>query len=167
MDNKNKKIGDEVMKKNKQTLSKEKQDLQNRQEILRVRKEALLDERKSLRRDLYAAKKSKKEDDIELIQMQLDDIETDIKDINFEYKMNSECLDCYEKVSKSKSEGRGSALSTVFGGIATAATIALGAESLRKAYKSDEEGTLVNKKTLDVFNRINPLRILDKFPKKK
>lgn len=146
--------------KDKQTIRREKKDLQNRQAFLRKKKETLQEEREALREKLYAAMKAKDETSEKVILKQIDAIRDDIQEINAEQKINSESIECYSKVEKNSDEGKSSVLGTLFTGVGTGAAIWLGHESLKKAYQSDIEGTLVNKKSLDVFNRLNPLKLI-------
>lgn len=146
--------------KNKQKLNQELKDLQNRQAFLRKRKETLQEEREGLRDELYVAMKAEDDSSEKIIIKQIETIRDDIQEINSEYKMNSEALECYSKIVKNKDEGKSSLMGTLFAGVGTGAAIWLGHESLKKAYQSDIEGTLVNKKALDVFNRLNPLKLI-------
>ena len=153
----------DLKKKNRQTLLREQRDLQDRQAELRNRKEMLQDRREELRDNLYATMKAKDKDSEDLILKQLEEIRNDISEINSEYKTNSEALECYSKISKNKEEGKSSLVATLFTGVGTGAAIWLGKKSLENAYKSDTDGTLVNKKSLDVFNRLNPLKMIQHF----
>lgn len=155
-----KKFMAEIKGKDKQTIRKEKKDLQNRQAFLRTKKDVLQEEREGLREKLYAAMKAKDKSSEEIILKQIEEIRNDIREINDEQKINSESIECYSKVEKNNDEGKSSMLGTLFTGIGTGAAIWLGHESLKKAYQSDVEGTLVNKKSLDIFNRLNPLKMI-------
>ena len=66
-------------------------------------------------------------------------------------------------VIKNKDEGKSSIWGTLFAGVGTGAAIWLGKKSLDKAYEANTEGQLVNKGPLDVFNRLNPLRLINHF----
>lgn len=155
----------EIKKKNKQTLLNEEADLKRRQATLRMRKDALQERKEDLQTDLYAAAKSGNKESEELILKELTEIREDIKEINTEYKLNSEALKSYSDVTKNKDEGKSSLVGTLFAGLGTGAAIWLGRESLKRAYASDVEGTLVNKKSLDIFNRLNPLKLIQHFKK--
>lgn len=160
-----KKFMKELKGKNKQSLRKEMKDLQDRQAYLRDENDSLKDEREQLRKEqieIMSAEKKEKKDEIRLtiIESRLDTIRSDLRDNTSEYKSNSEALECYSKIFKNKDEGKSSILGTLFTGAGTGAAIWLGFKSLDKAYQSDVEGTLVNKKALDVFNRLNPLKLI-------
>lgn len=151
---------DELKGKSRQTLAKEENDLKARQAILRARKEKLQDRREDLRDDLILAMKEKDDTLQAVINKQLDEIRNDLKEINEEYKVNSDALENYSKVVKNKDEGKSSLVGTLFAGLGTGAAIWLGKKSLDKAYEADVEGTLVNKKSLDIFNKLNPLKMI-------
>lgn len=151
---------DELKGKSRQTLNREQKDLQDRQALLRTRKEKLQDRREDLRDDLYKAMKAENEAAQAIINKQLDEIRNDLKEINEEYKTNSDALENYSKVIKNKDEGKSSLVGTLFAGLGTGAAIWLGKKSLDKAYEADVEGTLVNKKSLDIFNKLNPLKMI-------
>lgn len=151
---------DELKRKSRQTLAKEENDLKTRQAVLRARKEKLQDRREDLRDDLILAMKEEDETLQAVINKQLDEIRNDLKEINEEYKVNSDALENYSKVVKNKDEGKSSLVGTLFAGLGTGAAIWLGKKSLDKAYEADVEGTLVNKKSLDIFNKLNPLKMI-------
>lgn len=151
---------DELKRKSRQTLAKEENDLKARQAVLRARKEKLQDRREDLRDDLILAMKEKDETLQAVINKQLDEIRNDLREINEEYKVNSDALENYSKVVKNKDEGKSSLVGTLFAGLGTGAAIWLGKKSLDKAYEADVEGTLVNKKSLDIFNKLNPLKMI-------
>jgi len=151
---------DELKRKSRQTLAKEENDLKARQAVLRARKEKLQDRREDLRDDLILAMKEKDETLQAVINKQLDEIRNDLREINEEYKVNSDALENYSKVVKNKDEGKSSLVGTLFAGLGTGAAIWLGKKSLDRAYEADVEGTLVNKKSLDIFNKLNPLKMI-------
>ena len=153
------KFMEEAADKKRQTIEAEKSELQFRQSALRKKKDVLQERRDALRLNLYEVKPEDK-DQIRLLSIQLNEIEKDLKEINDEYKLNSESLELYSRVLKNRDDTRTGMLGTLFTGIGTGAAIILGRESLKRAYDSDVKGTLVNKKSLDVFNRLNPLRMI-------
>lgn len=150
-----KKFIKDLRKKRKQTVRRERTDLQNRQAEIRARKERLQERREDLRDELAAANEANKQDVIN----RLNEIKSDIDEINSEYKQNVEALECYSKVLKNDKEGNSSLLKVLVTGIGTGFAIKLGKDSLDMAYRADEEGLMVNKKCLDVFNKLNPLRM--------
>lgn len=152
------KLEKNLSKKSKRTLRKERQGLLDRQESLSKKKDMLWEQRELLRDDYMIACKAKDEDTKKVILDQLEIIRGEITDINKEYKENSEALDCYGKVIKGRDEGNaalitaGAGLATGFGGLF------LGWKSLSKAYKMDVDGDMRNKRTYEIFERINPFR---------
>lgn len=145
---------------NRQTLGREERDLKDRQAMLRRKKDALQDRKEDLRADLYKAIKAGDSTTEKVIRAELDEIKEDIREINTELKVNSDGLESCSKIVKNKDEGMSSKLGALFMGLGTGAGIWLGKKSLEKAYGADESGQLVNKRTLEVFNRLNPIKMI-------
>ena len=152
--------------KSQQTLKQERSDIQNRQAILRKRKDTLIEERENLRELLYKAMEAKDDSTKELLLKQISDIKEDLQEINAEGEANAKMLECYSKAVRDNREGRSSVFGSICTAVGTVAAIALGKKSLDLAYKANEEGLLVNKGPLDVFNRLNTTKILSAFVKK-
>lgn len=157
-----KKIMKRLSGKPKQTLRMERQELQDQQAVLRVRKSELDRRRTELKNDLDAAKKAKQSDNVILLESQIKSIEEDISKISDSYMRNAEVLEIYSKVLKNDKEGKATGVGAAVGAVTGLGALGLGWLSLKKAYQSDLDGSMVNKKVLDVFNRLNPLRILGK-----
>lgn len=155
-----------LRKKSQQTLKQEEKDIQNRQAILRKRKEALVEERDQLREALYAAMKAGDDSTEKLLNRQISDIKDDLAEINTEGEANAKILECYSKVIKDRNDSGNTAINTLCTAVSTGGALFLGKKALDYAYKSNEEGLLVNKGPLDFFNRLNPVRILSAFVKK-
>lgn len=150
-----------LKKKNRQRLDLEFSQLQERQKELRETKEALEEKRDGLYQMRYAAMKAGDDATDKILVQQIADITDRIKEVKSEHKSNGEVLELYSKTIKNKSDANSALLSALFGGLGTGAVIWLGKESLERAYNSDLEGTLVNKKALDVFNKLNPMRLIN------
>lgn len=155
------KLMNELRKKNRQSLGKERKDLQDRQAFIRNKIETLQARKDGLIDSLITAGKAGDTETRELIQTEIELIRKDIQELSTEHKNNGEVLECYSKIDKNGKETRNGLLGTLFAGGGTIAAIVLGKESLKRAYQSDMEGTLVNKKCLDVFNRLNPLKMIN------
>lgn len=155
------KLMKDLKKKNRQTLGKERKDLQDRQAFLRSKIETLQARKDELIDNLIVAGKAGDDKTREIIQVEIDLIRKDITELSNEHKNNGEVLECYSKAGKNDKDARTGLLGTLFAGGGTVAAIVLGRESLKRAYQSDMEGTLVNKKCLDVFNRLNPLKLIN------
>lgn len=151
----------ELRKKNRQTLGKERKDLQDRQAFIRSKIETLQTRKDGLIDNLIAAGKAGDDKTKDLIQTEIDLIRKEITELSTEHKNNGETLECYSKIDKNGKDAKNGLLGTLFAGGGTVAAIILGRESLKRAYQSDMEGTLVNKKCLDVFNRLNPLKLIN------
>ena len=157
-----KKIMKKLERKPKQTLKMERQELQDQQAVLRVRRSELERRRVELKADLDAAKKAKQNDNVILLEGQIKSIEDDISKISDSYMKNAEVLEIYSKVLKNDKEGKATGVGAAVGAITGLGALGLGWLSLKKAYQSDIDGSMVNKKVLDVFNRLNPLRLIKK-----
>ena len=149
-------------KKPRQTLKMERQELQDSQAVLRVRQRELDRRLTELKSDLDAARKAKQNDTVILLESQVKGIEEDISKISDSYRKNAEVLEIYSKVLKNDKEGKSTSVGAAVGAVTGLGALGLGWLSLKKAYQSDLDGSMVNKKVLDVFNRLNPLRILGK-----
>ena len=157
-----KKIMKVLAKKPKQTLKMERQELQDQQAVLRVRRSELERRRTELKSDLDTAKAAKQNDNVILLESQIKSIEEDVTKISDSYMKNAEVLEIYSKVLKNDKEGKSTSVGAAVGAVTGLGALGLGWLSLKKAYQSDLDGSMVNKKVLDVFNRLNPLRILGK-----
>lgn len=149
-----------LKKKNRQRLDLEFSQLQERQKELRELRETLEEQRNGLYQMRYAAMKAGDENTDKVLVQQISDISDHLKEVRAEHKSNGEVLELYSKVIKNKKDANSTLLSVLFGGVGTGAVIWLGKESLERAYNSDLEGTLVNKKALDVFNKLNPMKLI-------
>ena len=157
-----KKIMKKLEKKPKQTLKMERQDLQDQQAVLRVHRSELERRRDELKGDLDVARKAKQNDNVILLESQIKSIEDDISKISDSYMKNAEVLEIYSKVLKNDKEGKSTSIGAAVGAVTGLGALGLGWLSLKKAYQSDLDGSMVNKKVLDVFNRLNPLRLIKK-----
>jgi hypothetical protein len=157
-----KKIMKKLERKPKQTLKMERQELQDQQAVLRVHRSELERRRVELKADLDTAKKAKQNDNVILLEGQIKSIEDDISKISDSYMKNAEVLEIYSKVLKNDKEGKATGVGAAVGAVTGLGALGLGWLSLKKAYQSDIDGSMVNKKVLDVFNRLNPLRLIKK-----
>lgn len=157
-----KKIMKKLERKPKQTLKMERQELQDQQKVLRVRRDMLDRHKQDLKDDLEVAKQAKQADTVTLLESQIKSLEEDISKISDTYMKNAEILEIYSKVLKNDKEGKSTSVGAVIGAVTGLGSLVIGGLSLKKAYQSDVDGTMVNKKVLDVFNRLNPLRLIKK-----
>lgn len=162
MDNNTKKIMKKLERKPKQTLKMERQELQDQQKVLRVRRSELEAHRDLLKGSLDAAKQAKQNDNVIMLESQIKSVEDDISKISDSYMKNAEVLEIYSKVLKNDKEGKSTSIGAAVGAVTGLGALGLGWLSLKKAYQSDLDGSMVNKKVLDVFNRLNPLRLIKK-----
>lgn len=157
-----KKLMKKLERKPKQTLRQERQELQDNQKILRVKKAELEARKAQLLENLDLAKKAKKADEVTYLESVIKMTKDDISEVSESYMKNAEVLEVYSKVLKNDKEGKSSIVGATVGAVTGLGALGLGWLSLKKAYQSDLDGSMVNKKALDVFNRLNPLRILGK-----
>lgn len=149
-----------LKKKSRHTLRDEQRDLQDRQKFLRKKRDTLWEQRDLLKDSLYKALKADDEDTEKLILKQIEDIKSEISEIDKEYQSNSTSLECYSKVTKNRDDTKNGFLGTLIAGLGTVATIELGKHMTNMAYDADTNGILTNKKVLDVLGRLNPFRLL-------
>ena len=151
-----------LKKKSKRTLRMERQELQIEQEKIRQTRYSLEKRSDKLIEALIAAVKDKNNEGVEVLENEIQVIKNEIKELEAKYKTNAEALELYSKVIKNDKEGTSSTIGSAVGAVTGLGALGLGALSLRKAYDSDMNGTLVNKKVLDVFNKINPMNFLNR-----
>lgn len=151
-----------LRKKSRRTLRLERQELQDEQENIRNSRHRLETRSDKLVEALIAAVKDKNDEGVEVIKNEINVIKNEIKELEAKYKTNAEALELYSRVIKNDKEGTSSTIGATVGAVTGLGALGLGAFSLKKAYDSDTNGTLVNKKVLDVFNRINPMNFLSK-----
>lgn len=150
-----------MRKKKMEALKEEFNQLNTEQKELRAEEKELEELRSELYVKLYAAMKvGGMEDEEKLLNKQIADITARIKEIDARHKANGEVIELYSRVEKNKREAGSSILGTIFGGLGTGGVIWLANKSLNKAYEYEQEGLMVNKKSLDVFNKLNPMRLI-------
>ena len=157
-----------IRKKDRQTLTEEEKDLQDRQEALRCRRDVLEDRQRDLREVIHVLMEDPKKNEIpiEITKRELAEIKADLDAVSAEYKLNSESLELYSKVAKNKDEGLSTVIGTLFSIAGAAGGFFLGKRSLDNAYRAEINGDLVNKKSLDIFNKLNPMRLIDHLNRK-
>ena len=139
-------------------MKEEYKALLDRQVELTKKKEKLDTKKNELTTELMDAMKNDDSEEQTRIVNQIEKIDKIIENNRKEYKENWEILEIYSKIVKTHGDNRnenlktGAALLSVFGGLG------LGLISLKGAFASDVNGSMVNKRTLDFFNKItNPL----------
>lgn len=151
-----------LKKQPKWMLKNERRELEESQKILREKYQFLLREYENQLNVKEAAIMAKDEATIALSQRTLDRIKDLKEKVEDEYNSNLDRIDKISKVLKSDNDKTNASVSTAVGVLTGLGGLALGGLSLKKAYESDKEGGMVNKKVLDVFNRLNPLRLIQK-----
>lgn len=152
-----------LKRKPKWKLKEERDELQMEQKLLRQRLKEFEDNLSSLKDDQIAALKANDATTIAVLDHKIDATEKKIVRIKADYKDNADVLEVYSKVLKNDREGKASSRNSLFGALSTVTGIGLAWVGLKKAYDSDQEGTLVNKKTLDW---VKGLPIIRNFGKK-
>lgn len=151
-----------LKKQAKWKLKNERRELEESQKYLRERYQLLLEAYESQLNVREAAIAAKDEASAATSQVAIDKIKDLKKEIEDEYNSNLDRIDKISKVVKSDNDRSIANVSTAIGVFTGLGGLALGGLSLKKAYESDKNGGLVNKKVLDVFNRMNPLRLFQK-----
>lgn len=143
-------------------LINERQKLEENQKHLRENYELLLGAYASQLNAKEIAMKAEDDRSLKEIDIALDKITNLRKEIEDEYNSNLDRIDKISKIIKCDSDRVNSTFNIGIGALTGLGGLALSGLSLHKAYKSDNEGGMVFKKTLDVFNRINPMNLLKK-----
>lgn len=149
----------------KSALKRERKALEERQEYLREKYQFLL--------EAYAKKLSQYDDEVAkgeeadeatktTIKQKLVTIKKLKEEIESEYDSNFDRIEQISKIVKNDDDRFDTNATTAVSALCSVGAVGLGVWTAKKAYESDTEGTLVNKKTLDVLNRLNPLKILGK-----
>lgn len=147
-----------LKRKPKWKLNQERNELQEIQKVLRMETRELEDNLDKLKNDEIAAFKANDTVSIPVIEAQIEMIEKTISEKDKRYKMNADILEVYSKVSKNDKEGDSASVGTAIGAVTGLGGLALAFIGLKKAYNSDMEGTLINKKTLDWVQRLPIIR---------
>ena len=138
-----------LKRKPKWKLKEERDDLQMEQKLIRQAVKEFEANVDKLKDDEIIALKGNDSTAITVIDRQIETTEKLIEKYKANYKNNAEVLEVYSKVLKNDREGKASSRNSWFGALSSVAGVGLAAFGLKKAYTSDQEGTLVNKKTLD------------------
>lgn len=138
-----------LKRKPKWKLKEERDDLQMEQKLIRQAIKEFEANVDKLKDDEIIALKGNDSTAITVIDRQIETTEKLIEKYKANYKNNAEVLEVYSKVLKNDREGKASSRNSWFGALSSVAGVGLAAFGLKKAYTSDQEGTLVNKKTLD------------------
>ena len=152
-----------LKRKPKWKLREERDDLQMEQKLLRQNQKELEANLSALKDAQIVALKSNDSGSIAVLDRKIELAEKQIARIKGDYKDNADVLDVYSRVLKNDREGKAASRNSWFGALSSVAGVGLAAFGLKKAYDSDQEGTLVNKKTLDW---VKGLPIIRSFGKK-
>ena len=149
-----------LKKKPKWEIAQERSELRLQQQKLRIETEVYTKTLSGLKDDYNIALKAEEPDgeNIAYIENQISTIEDKIIQNDKRYKANAEVLEIYSKIVKNDREGNASTRNSAVGVITGIGGLVLAGFGLKKAYESDMEGTLVNKKTLDWAKSLPILR---------
>lgn len=147
-----------LKRKPKWKLKEERDELQMEQKLLRKSLKDYEERLNDLKSDEIIALKGNNSGAIAVLDQQIKNTERKIEKAKADYKNNAEVLEVYSKVLKNDREGKASSRNSWFGALSSVAGIGLAAFGLKKAYDSDQEGTLVNKKTLDWVRNLPIIR---------
>lgn len=152
------KIKKELRKKRKKKLREEYSELIEVQNILKMRIGKVEEAIATLRSDEIIALKKEDKKNADLIESMIKQYELEYERMMKRYKMNSEILKLYSEVLKNGHEGRAAVGNLLIGSAGVAASTALAAIGLKKAYASDIEGTMRNAKTFDWIKSLPIIR---------
>lgn len=136
-------------RKPKWKIKEERAELQLQQQRLRKTIEALEARISELKDEEIQAFKDNDGTKIAELEVKIDDLKEKVSGYDKRYRNNAEVLEIYSKVGKNDVDGSNGSVTTAVGVITGLGGLALGWLGLRDAYKSDIEGSLSNKKTLD------------------
>ena len=141
-------------------------DFQLGQQDIEAKIQCLIDKREQLRNAKYklveeSSEKNKQK--IALIEMKINDITSDIKELRDEAKKISEKQELYSRTIKNKKEAASAMLKPLTGAAGIVLSGFLGRKALDKAYECDVEGGLRNKGVLEFFKTLNPTKMLNMF----
>lgn len=143
-------------------LENERRELEQNQKYLREKYSFLLRAYEDQLNVREAAILAKDEMTAETSRRALERIKDLKKEIEDEYGASLDRIEKISKILKNDGDKANASIGTALGVVTGLGGLALGGLSLHKAYMSDKEGGMVYKKTLDVFNRLNPLRLFQK-----
>lgn len=149
-------------KREKWELKMEKEELQRQQKEIREYTDKLKSDLNGTKDQLIQALVSNDGVDIAKLENSIQEMESKIKANDERYKMNAGVLETYSKVTKNDKEGNSAKSGSILGWITGLGGMALGALGLGLAYRSDIEGSLSNKKTLDWAKSFPILRNMGK-----
>lgn len=138
-----------LKRKPKWKLKEERDDLQMEQKLIRKQNDILQSELERFKDDEIVALKGNNTSAITVLERQISSMEKKIAENEKRYKNNAEVLEIYSKVLKNDREGKSSVVASWVGAITGIVGAGVAVTGLRMSFKSDEEGSLINKKTLD------------------
>lgn len=139
-------------------LQEERDELQLEQRQLRTETGILKARLNELRDNRTKASQANDESSLAVTDNLIEFVETKISENDKRYKTNAEVLEIYSKVVKNDKEGKSLLRNSLIGAATGLGGLALAAIGLKKAYQSDLEGTLVNKKTLEWVSKLPIMR---------
>lgn len=139
-------------------LQEERDELQLEQRQLRTETGILKARLNELRDNRTKAINANDESSLIVTDNLIEFVETKISENDKRYKTNAEVLEIYSKVVKNDKEGKSLLRNSLIGAATGLGGLALAAIGLKKAYQSDMEGTLVNKKTLEWASKLPVFR---------
>ena len=136
----------------------ERDELLLQQAKIRMETDVLLRQLNDLRDDEAVAFKGNDGSAIAVIEAKIETVKDKISENDRRYEKNVEVLETYSKVVKNDSERNNGTLVAAVGVITSLGGLALAGVGLKKAYQSDEDGTLVRKKTFDWVKNLPIIR---------
>ena len=143
-------------------VREERNELMLQQKKLRLETEKLEAQIDNLKDDEIVALKGNDGTAIAVIEEKIRAAQEKIAQNDKRYKDNESALKVYSEVAKNDSDSDNNTLATVVGVITGIGGLAIGSVGLFKAYQSDEDGTLVRKKTFDWIKGLPVVRDIGK-----
>lgn len=143
-------------------VKEERNELMLQQKKIRLEIEKLEAQVDNLKDDEIVALKGNDGATIALIEEKIRVAEEKIAQLDKRYDSNKSAEKVYSEVMKNDSDSDNNTLATVVGVITGLGGLAIGGVGLMKAYQSDEDGTLVRKKTFDWVKGLPVIRDIGK-----
>lgn len=145
----NNNLFNKLKRKPKWKLKQERDELQMEQKLIRQKCGVYSERLNECKDNEIKALKANDGDSITVIDREIDDLQKKISECEKRYKNNAEVLEIYSKVLKNDREGKSSTIGSWIGALTGLVGAGVAVAGLKMSFKSDEEGTLHRKKTLD------------------
>jgi len=149
--------------KQRNSLRKERKAIENRQEYLREKLRRLREYYDMDSANYEKALEAGNDTACSMLENSMKHLSDMIDKAEAEYDGNFDRISTMSQVQKCDNEKHNNTAGTILAWGTGLATTILAGIALGDAYRTDQEGTLVNKRTFDEYRRLNPLNMLTTF----